>query len=117
MQGSDAVTKSNAVYQLLNEGVEIAGREGITKVYVNWDSEKVRYISTNADGEGRRYFESTVHPEKLSKEQRHRVLHYMLSRFDDDEIVNYNDLFIQGEFITEGVVPEQYELTEHWCGL
>jgi hypothetical protein len=102
------------IYQLLNTEIELSSNEEPSKLYVNWDNDKVRYITTDLDGNNHQYFESTVHPEKLNKEQRHRVLYYCLSAFDENEIVNYNDLFLQNEFITESNRPKKYSLTEEW---
>ena len=110
-------TTMNMIYQLSNSEIELGDNETPSKLYVNWDNDKVRYITTDFDGTNHQYFESTVHPEKLNKEQRYRVLHYCLSDFDDDEIVNYNDLFLQNEFITEGNTPKNYKLTEEWLCL
>lgn len=90
----------------------MAGDDTTSKLYVNWDTEKVRYIVTDPSGGNHRYFESIVHPENLSREQRHRVLNYCLGAFHEDEIVNYNDLFLQGEFIKEGVLPKAYALSD-----
>jgi len=102
------------IYQLLNSEIELGDSDITSKLYVNWDNKQVRYITTDADGSNHQYFESTIHPEKLDKEQRHRVLKYCLASFDDDEIVNYKDLFLQNEFITEANIPKNYELTEEW---
>jgi hypothetical protein len=85
-----------------------------SKLYVSWDTSKVRYVSTDADGTNHQYFESTKHPEKLSSEERDRVLRYTLARFSEDEIVNYNDLFLQNEFITVSNIPKNYVLSEEW---
>lgn len=100
------------IYQLLNREIELGDNGTLSKLYVNSDNDKVRYITTDIDGTNHQYFESTIHPEKLNKEQRYRVLYYCLSSFDDDEVVNYNDLFLQNEFITESNIPKEYELTE-----
>lgn len=102
------------VYQLLNDRIELGDEGRPSRLYVNWDNVKVRYITTDIDGSNHQYFESTIHPEKLNSEQRYRVLSYCLSSFDDDEIVNYNDLFLQNEFIIESNIPSGYKLSEEW---
>lgn len=102
------------VFQLLNSEIELGDNDVTSKLYVNWDSEKVRYITTNKDGSNHNYFESTIHPENLNADQRNRVLAYCLATFDKDEIVNYNDLFSQNEFIVEANIFRDYKLTEEW---
>lgn len=102
------------VFQLLSSELLMGDEERPTKLYVQWDNEKVRYITTDLDGSNHQYFESTKHPEQLTDEERHRVLSYCLSSFNKDEIVNYNDLFLQGEFITEANIFKNYTLSEEW---
>ncbi len=66
------------------------------------DGEKVvEYKTVRASDGQTRYWVATKDPEDLTDEERHRVLRYCLSSFNDDEIVNYKDLFIQSEFIKE----------------
>jgi hypothetical protein len=101
-------------FNLLSTSLLMGDEERPSKLYVSWDTSEVRYISTDADGTNHQYFESTKHPEKLSSEERYRVLRYTLARFSEDEIVNYNDLFLQGEFITTSNIPKSYALSEEW---
>jgi hypothetical protein len=102
------------IYQLLNSEIELGDNETPSKLYVNWDNDKVRYVTTDLDGTNHQYFESTVHSEKLNKEQRYRVLRYCLSVFDENEIVDHNDLFLQNEFIVESNIPKKYSLTDEY---
>jgi len=104
------------IYQLLSNEIELKDNTETSKLYVNFNNNnnKVMYITTDFDGGNHQYFESVIHPSKLNKEQRHKVLQYCLSDFDDNEIVNYKDLFIQNEFITESNIPKGYKLTEEW---
>ena len=99
-------TTMNMIYQLLNSEIELGDNETPSKLYVNWDNDKVRYITTDFDGTNHQYFESTVHPEKLNKEQRHRVLHYCLSDFDDDEIVNYKTYSFKMNLLQRVIYPK-----------
>ena len=101
-------------FRLLNNEILLGENENPSKLYVHWDKDKVRYITTDIDGSNHNYFESVVMPENLTDEQRHRVLNYCLSNFDKDEIVNYNDLFLQNEFITEANIFKNYSLTDEW---
>jgi len=101
-------------YQLLSTDLLLGKEETKSKLYVRWNNLKVNYISTNLDGSNVRKYVSTKHPENLTKEERHRVLNCSLSSFDDDEIVNYNDLFLQFEFIKEIENEEEYTLSEEW---
>lgn len=105
--------KSN-VYQLLNNDILLGDNETQSKLYVKWDNDKVHYITTDLNGSNHNYFESTKHPSQLTQEERYRVLSYCLGKFDKDEIVNYNDLFLQNEFITESNIPSEYVLSEEW---
>ena len=108
-----ASNKAN-IFQLLSNDLLLGDEERPSKLYVKWDNKKVEYVTTDLDGSNHQYFESTIHPENLNEEQRFRVLNYCLSSFDKDEIVNYNDLFLQNEFITEANIFENYELSEEW---
>ena len=105
------------VYQLLSTDLLFGEEEIQSKLYVNWDNDKVFYITTDLDGSNHKYFESIKHPEQLTDEERQRVLKYCLGTFDKDEIVNYNDLFLQGEFITDSNIPKEYSLSEEWLNL
>lgn len=102
------------IFQLLNENLLLGDNETQSKLYVHWDTNKVRYITTDMDGSNHQYFESTIHPEQLTDEQRYKVLSYCLSSFDKDEIVNYNDLFLQNEFIIESNIFKNYLLENEW---
>jgi len=102
------------IFQLLSVDLLLGDNETPSKLYVNWNNEVVNYIITDMDGSNHQYFQSTIHPEKLTDEQRHRILSYCLSSFNDNEIVNYNDLFLQGEFITEANIFKNYTLTDEW---
>jgi hypothetical protein len=99
------------LYQLLNSSLLMGEEEKESKLYFKWNNKKVYYITTDLDGSNHQYFESTKHPEELSDEERYRVLNYCLSDFYKDEIVNYNDLFLQNEFIIESI------LTDEWLNL
>ncbi len=101
-------------FRLLNNEVLLGDNEIPSKLYVNWNTNVVNYIVTDMDGTNHQYFQSTIHPEKLTSEQRYKVLSYCLSAFNEDEIVNYNDLFLQGEFITEANIFKNYILTDEW---
>lgn len=105
------------IYQLLNSSILYGEKEEKSKLYVKWDNDKVFYITTDLNNTNHKYFESTKHPENLTDEERHRVLKYCLGRFDKDEIVNYNDLFLQGEFIINSNTPNDYVLSEEWLNL
>ena len=102
------------IFQLLNSEVLMGEKETPSKLYVKWDSKKVQYITTDVDGSNHKYFESTVHPENLTDEQRERVLDYVLSDYVEGEIVNFNDLFLQMEFVKETAPFEHYTLVEQW---
>lgn len=102
------------IFQLLSNEIELGDNETPSKLYVHWHLDKVRYVTTDMDGSNHQYFESTIHPEQLTDEQRYRVLEYCLSSFDKDEIVNHKDLFMQNEFITESNIFKNYSLTEEW---
>lgn len=102
------------IFQLLNSELLLGDNETPSKLYVNWNNEKISYITTDLDGNNHQYFESTIRPEKLNDEQRYRILKYCLSNFDKDEIVNYNDLFLQNEFIIEANIFQNYSLSEEW---
>ena len=104
----------NTLFQLLSTDLLLGDNETLSKLYVWWNNEKVLYITTNVDGSNHQYFESTKHPEKLTSDERYRVLSSVLSTFDKDEIVNYKDLFLQNEFITESNIPNKYTLSEEW---
>lgn len=105
------------IFQLLNTEILVGDNETPTKLYVNWDNNEVRYITTDQDNTNHQYFVSTKHPEKLNEDERWRVLEYCLGRFDADEVVNYNDLFLQNEFIKESNIFKNYTLTEEWFNL
>lgn len=88
-------------YDILSDSVELADRRTVTLMerhYFNDDQKIIEYATIDENG-NTDYWVATKDPEKLSREERHRVLNYSLSSFDDDEIVNYLDLFLQGEFI------------------
>lgn len=100
-------------YKLIGDTL-MGDKETPTLIYATWNNQKVKYITTNGDGTNHQYFESTKHPEKLSGEERHRVLHYRFGDdFDKDEIVNYEDLFIQFEFIQVADIPQEYSLSNY----
>jgi len=103
-----------AIYQLLSTSLLMGDDETPSSLYVKWNREQVDYITTDADGTNHQYFKSTVHPQDLSEDERHRVLKYCLGTFDKDEIVNYNDLFLQGEFIETSDIPKGYTLSDEW---
>ena len=56
-------------FQLLSSELLMGDEERPTKLYVQWDNEKVRYITTDLDGSNHQYFESTKHPEQLTDEE------------------------------------------------
>ena len=105
------------IYQLLDDQILFGEDETPVDLYVSWNNKTVKYITTDKDGSDHHYFESTKHPEKLTEEERHRVLEYCLGKFYKDEIVNYRDLFLQGEFIKESNIPKNYKLTKEWLNL
>ena len=107
-------TTGKQTYQLLSCDLLMGDNEIQSKLYVNWNNEVINYITTNLDGTNHQYFQSTKHPSQLTDDERCRVLRYCLSSFNKDEIVNYNDLFLQNEFIIESNVPKSYELSEEW---
>lgn len=76
------------------------GEKDPVVLFCSHENEVIKYFTVSTEGILRN-FESTKHPEHLTDDERHRILNYCLSSFDKDEIVNYNDLFIQGEFIKE----------------
>lgn len=96
-------------FELLSDSVELAdASEGTVSLYerhyFKGKEKVVEYITEDEDG-NKRYWEATKDPEALTREERHRILDYCLSSFDEDEIVNYLDLFLQGEFIKETNKP------------
>ena len=105
------------VFQLVNDNFLLGDNEVESKLYVCWDYRRLNYITTNLDGTNHQYFSATKHPESLDEEERYRVLIYCLGSFDKNEIVNYNDLFIQNEFIMT-LEPsntfKNYTLSEEW---
>lgn len=102
------------IFQLLSADLLLGDEETPSKLYVKWNREKVEYITTDMDGTNHQYFKSTKHPQDLTEGERHRILKYCLGSFDKDEIVNYNDLFLQNEFITEANIFKDYSLSEEW---
>jgi hypothetical protein len=110
----DAMSNSKTIYQLMSTDLLMGDEETLSKLYVHWDNKMVRYITTDFDGANHQYFNSTKHPEDLTEDERYRVLSCTLSKFDKDEIVNYNDLFLQGEFIETSNIPKNYTLSEEW---
>jgi hypothetical protein len=102
------------VYQLLSTDLLLGNEETESKLYVRWDNLKVNYITTNLDGSNVKKYVSTKHPQNLTEEERYKVLDCTLSSFDNDEIVNYNDLFLHFEFIEEIENEEEYILSEEW---
>jgi len=95
----------NTQFELLSTDVELSDEdEGVVSLfeqhYYVFGVKVINYLTEDKDG-NKRYFEVTKDPEELTRDERHRVLGYSLSTFDDDEIVNYYDLFLQGEFIKE----------------
>lgn len=90
------------VFQLLNDEVFV-GNDIPLKLYVNWDNKEVRYITTTKEGDVRGFFKSIKHPKHLGQDERYRILDYCLGdgNYHKDEIVAYNDLFLQAEFIEE----------------
>lgn len=105
------------IFLLLNSEILLGENETPSKLYVNWDNQEVRYITTNLNNENLQFFKSKKNPEKLNKEERYRVLKYCLGNFNKDEIVNYNDLFLQKEFITESEPFDKYSLIDKWLNL
>ena len=100
------------VFQLLNNEIELQNKNGVSKLYVNGDTDTVRYITTDIDGSHHQYYESDIHPSKLTDKQRQEVLHYCLSSFNSEELVNYNDLFMHNEYVSELNLPNNYTLTD-----
>ena len=60
----------------------------------------IEYKTIDRNG-NERHWVATKDPEKLTDDERRRVLDYCLGVYHEDEIVNYTDLFLQGEFIKE----------------
>lgn len=83
--------------ELLNTGKTVSLYE---RHYFIGKDKVIEYKTIDSEGNVR-HWEATKDPERLTKDERHRVLDYCLSTFDDDEIVNYVDLFLQSEFIKE----------------
>ena len=104
--------QNNQPFRLISDTLELGENGTPSNLYARWDTEKVQFITTDLNGSNHNFFESTKHPEKLTEEERHRVLDYVLGHgsYPKDEIVNYNDLFLQGEFITEANIPQNYIL-------
>jgi|APGre2960657404_1045060.scaffolds.fasta_scaffold14902_3 hypothetical protein len=92
-------------FELLTTSLELFDtEEGTASLYEQHyfvDGVKIINYTTIDEHGNERYWESTKDPEELTRDERYRVLDYTLSAFDDDEIVNYYDLFLQGEFIKE----------------
>ena len=101
------------IFQLLSNEIEL-GETGLSKLYVNSDNKTVSYITTSLDGDNHQYYESDMHPSELTDKQRHEILNYCLSSFDSEEVVNFNDLFMHHEYISELSLPEDYTLTDEW---
>jgi hypothetical protein len=101
------------IFQLLNNEIELR-KTGLSKLYVNSDNKTVRYITTSLDGDNHQYYESDMHPSELTDKQRHEILNYCLSSFDSEEVVNFNDLFMHHEYISELSLPKDYTLTDEW---
>jgi len=90
-------------FEIIHEEIFMHGDEGETDpvvLFCSHENKVIKYITLSREGVIRNH-ESIKHPEHLTTEERHRVLNYCLSSFDKDEIVNYNDLFMQGEFVKE----------------
>ena len=94
----------NKQFKLINTDIELFDTGKTVDLYEQHHFEGgkkvVKYMTEDLDG-NRRYFEATRDPELLRGEERHRVLDYCLAKFDEDEIVNYSDLFLHGEFVKE----------------
>ena len=91
-------------YKVLSSSVELQDQEGeVTLLESHWfeGGKKVISYITEDDCGRQRYWRALKDPEKLTDKERHEVLSYCISEFDDDEIVNYLDLFLHGEFIEE----------------
>jgi len=97
-------TKDKPNYELIHSEVELFGSDKVAELYHRHyfqDGVKIIEYYTIDDGGFVKFWKATKDPDKLNDDERHRVLGYILSSFDDDEIVNYTDLFLQGEFIEE----------------
>ena len=95
----------NITFNLLSTEIELADQPtGAVSLYERHyfiNKTKVVQYRTEDENGSHRYWEATRDPETLTNEERHKILEYCLSSFDDDEIVNYHDLFLHGEFIKE----------------
>ena len=92
-------------FEILSDSVELSDQEGTVTLserhFFNDEKEKViQYITEDQEG-NKRFWKATKDPEKLSDKERHEILTYCLSSFDEDEIVNYHDLFLHGKFVEE----------------
>jgi len=104
--------EAKKAFYLLSNSILLGDNEIQSNLYVNNDNGEIKYITTDAKGGNHNYFKATKNPEHLSEDERYRILHYCLSSFDKDEIVNYYDLFLQNEFIVESNIPSNYTLNE-----
>jgi hypothetical protein len=91
-------------FKLINTDIELFNTGKTVDLYEQHhfeDGKKVvKYMTEDLDG-NRRYFEATRDPELLRDEERNAILDYCIGEHHDDEIVNYSDLFLHGEFIKE----------------
>ena len=90
-------------FEQINDSIELSDGRLVDLYERHWfdgDEKKIEYKTIDEDGKSD-YYVATKDPENLTKEERHEVLDYCLATFDDDEGVNYSDLFIHGKFITK----------------
>lgn len=92
-------------FELIGIDIELHDdNSGVVSLFENHYFENgrkiIEYYTLDECG-NKRFFQATKDPEHLTDEERYRILDYCLSSFDEDEIVNYHDLFIQREFIKE----------------
>lgn len=95
-------------FELIGTDIELNDSEGVVSLYERHYFVKgtkiIEYYTLDSSG-NKREWEATKDPESLTTDERHRVLDYCLSSYDKDEVVNYKDLFMQGDFIAEVFSP------------
>lgn len=89
-------------YNWIRDMIELNDRnDGEVNLYLNDTLIRPSYLTKNPETGEVREWESSKHPDELNDEEKHRVLVYVLGRYNKNEKVDYSDLFMQGEFIRE----------------
>lgn len=86
-------------YKRINDAVFIGGDDAPYELFLNEYAAMANYIATRE--EILRTFIILKHPQDLSAVEKDRILSYCIGDDYKKGKVNYNDIFLQGEFIQE----------------